>query len=325
VIRPEDEGFHKHNNYPYWNESSAFSFGIPWRDMSGYIYVWHRPAMNLSASGVVLWDPSGEEIYDCLYYEVDDCQHLPENAGVLDFSLRSGLTCETIELQKAWHFTYKTQELELDLIWEAFMEPHEANWADSSRVDAWGPRHYEHCGRARGRLNLGGEVLDVDSWGIRDRTWGPREPEPGPRCDWTWAIASETSSFQLMAVSDLPHDEDPIVGTTERVVQGWYMKDGVLGELTAGCGWRRLERGDDLRPLRVVIEATDHLGRDLHAEGVCVNLLNWPNYVWWLDRQAGTRWEFDGQEAWGEVNDEISFRQNRRFHRALRNKSGSTA
>jgi hypothetical protein len=295
---------------------------IPERKMSGFSYIYHRPNMNLSAGGAALWDPTGEEIYDCLYYEFDHHQHLREGANMFDCTLRNGLSFQPIELLKSYHMVFKGRKgYEFDLTWDSIMEPHELKPLDPGTVNpgvvGFGSGHYEQGGRMRGTVTLDGETLEVDSWSMRDHTWGPRTREGALRGAWPWAIASETSSFQLFAMSDLAPDENPIAGTTERVVGGWYTKDGVVGDLVSGVR-RVVERGDDGRPLREVIDATDHLGRTLHAEGRCETCFKWTAFVEWFDWWSLCRWEFDGQEAWGEAHDYLTFRQVSRFLRSLR-------
>jgi hypothetical protein len=324
VIRPEDDKFHDRSQSPFWNESSVFMFMIPERRMSGFVYVYHRPNLKLSAGGAALWDPSGEEIYDCLHYEFDQHQALADGAEMFDCALRSGLRCESIELLKSYRLVLKgTKGYEFDLTWDSIMEPHELRPLERGKVNpgvvGFGSGHYEQGGRMRGVLSLHGETLEVNSWSMRDHTWGPRTREGALRGGWSWAIASEKSSFQFFAMSALPPDENPIVGTTERVVGGWYMKDGVLGDLVAGER-RVVERGEDGRPRREVIDATDSLGRTLHAEGRSENCLKWTAFVEWFDWWSLCNWEFDGQEAWGEAHDYLTFRQVSRFLATLRNR-----
>lgn len=92
MIAPEDDRFHPRNSDPSWNESSWFSFMAPERRLSGMVYFYFRPNMHLAAGGVILWDPSGSDIYDCLYWDWDPCQPFPDGAEMYDFTLRNGLT-----------------------------------------------------------------------------------------------------------------------------------------------------------------------------------------------------------------------------------------
>ena len=74
LIRPEDDYFHHgtRTDNPFWNESAWFPFHVPERELCGFVYMNHRPNMNFSMTGVALWDPSGEQTYDCLYYDEEE-------------------------------------------------------------------------------------------------------------------------------------------------------------------------------------------------------------------------------------------------------------
>jgi hypothetical protein len=97
TFRPEDDRFHPRNDDPYWNESSWISFMIPEHNINGMVYFYHRPNMNHSAGGPVLWDGNGEEIYNCLYWDWNTVQPHPPGCDMNDFSLENGLTVELVE------------------------------------------------------------------------------------------------------------------------------------------------------------------------------------------------------------------------------------
>ena len=129
---------------------------------------------------------------------------------------------------------------------------------------------------------------------------------------YPFVVASDDSHVQLYAMSELPCDEDTIEGTSERVVSGWYVKDGIKGDLTSGTR-RCLEWDDRGRSRRELIEATDHLGRTLQAEGELLTWYKFTLYSDWLDIFSLAKWRFDGQVAWGESQDYLLFRQYRRL------------
>jgi len=167
-----------------------------------------------------------------------------------------------------------------------------------------------------GTLVLHGEEIQIDCFSQRDHSWGKRRYTTNPRSDFPWAIASEDHAFHLWAISDLPFDDDPIIGTTENVITGWYRKDGVTSKVISGSR-HVIERGDDGRPLSVRLEATDELGRELHAVGTAKNWLNWYAYQmfqWW----SLAEFEFDGVHAYGEMQDLFPIHQGRQFVRSLK-------
>lgn len=53
----------------YWNESGWFSFSVPERGVHGMVYYMFRPNMQMMMGGPVLWDASGANSWNCLYYD----------------------------------------------------------------------------------------------------------------------------------------------------------------------------------------------------------------------------------------------------------------
>ena len=335
AFRPEDDRFHRRNDDPYWNESSWISFMVPQHNINGMVYFYHRPNMSHSAGGPVLWDGNGEEIYDCLYWDWDTVQPLPPGCDMNDFTLENGLTVELVEPLKELKLRYKRQvgykpeECELDLTWRAIMEPQEMkrtekgeinpgilDWLVDEGVGELSVAHWEQPGRITGTVRVNDQTYEVDCFSIRDHTWGPRPLHDMPRGGYLWGIESDRDHFLVCAISDLPHEKDPIEGTTEPVVAGWYMKDGVKGNLVSGTR-RCVERGPDGRPLREVVDAVDDLGRELHVEGGNRTWMKWTGYshlyIWW----GLAEWNYNGRTALGEGIDYWTFAQNREFMRRL--------
>jgi hypothetical protein len=176
--------------------------------------------------------------------------------------------------------------------------------------------HLDQLGRFTGTLVLDGETIAVDSYGARDRSWGPRNPY-GPYLMSSGAYTatempyshatSDTASFQ--AITANVTDDYPMI-------MGFHLRDGEVSRLTTG---RReiLERDPDRGTVtRVLVEGVDELGRALRAEGECVNrfvnfcnenLVGW-NYL--------VRWDLDGVEAWGEQHENYSTSAFRKYLRA---------
>jgi hypothetical protein len=167
------------------------------------------------------------------------------------------------------------------------------------KLEEYATGHYQQVGRMTGTIRVQGEEIAIDSMSIRDHSWGPRRLSSINRADYMWGLASPESSFAVVGISELPASEDPFLGTTENVYFGRYTRDGVGASVVSGTS-RVLQRGDGGRPLHVVVDARDELGRELHAKGRCVNALIWPCYDALYEIACTTVWEFDGQRASGE-------------------------
>lgn len=325
----EHEKFHRRNDDPYWNESSFVSFRIPERNLMGLIWFYFRPNQNSAVGGPVFWDFEVGSISDCLHFAYDQHLPIPHDAEMFDFTLSNGLSVRTVNPQKSLRLTYSGPECRFDLVFDASHEPCYvglekdkdnpglADWVVKIDEPEITTGHYDHFGRINGQLEIRGEAIDVrNAAALRDRSWGPRRmvsTQNRLRGAYTYAMSPDDNGFLAFSSSELPLEDDPIIGTTERVTAGYYVKDGELGRLVSGT--RQCERSPDGRPVRERIEAVDDRGRKLVAEGEISSLLEWPGLfgntlVYW----ALQRWSFDGyQDAPGEVQDHMLFRHHRRL------------
>jgi hypothetical protein len=84
----------------------------------------------------------------------------------------------------------------------------------------------------------------------------------------------------------------------DTVIGGYLVRDGRLGELVSGE--RRVVERQSGAPHRVLIDATDDQGRDLHAEGEVRTALRWLGWPGRLTFWTLTDWKWDGGNGWGE-------------------------
>ncbi len=312
MITPRDEYFHERSDDPDWNESGWFSFMVPERRLSGMVYCYHRPNMGYSTGGFAAWDPSGDSYDNCVWYDLEQISPLAPRTEMFDFSLPNGLTVACVEPLSEYRLQYKDDGCEVDFTWRRAREPF------SRPVPAtqgqWGRNHYDQIGRMTGRLSVDGETIDVDGWSMRDHSWGPRKVARDQRGRFFWAIASENDAFVLWASAAQPYDRDPVVGVPERIVAGWYLRDGVVGTIVEGESFIS-ERRDDGAPLVDQVRATDDLGRELTAAGRAANMIIWPCYPVIYAFFTHFEWEFDGLAASGEEQEWIPINQRRRFVR----------
>ncbi|MGW5113319.1 DUF7065 domain-containing protein [Nocardia sp. NPDC004123] len=308
AIFPADDYLHEPSPSPYWNEVGWFSFMAPERDLCGFLYMYHRPNAGYTVAGVAVWDPAGTETYDCLLYDWGEAYKISPDTEMFDFSVDNGLSVAVIEPLRQFHFTYHGQtayngDVSLDLVFTSDQEPYAGDLA-SEGMQEWGAGHFDQFGRMSGHLVIDGEKITIDCAAQRDRSWGVRNIVNNPRGEFVWGVG-EHSSFQVLAVNTLPPAADPGVGTTEDVVFGYYVRDGQYGALTKGTGGKIevTQRDTRGRPVTLRIDATDSLGRHLEATGRVRSLLNWQGYSWLTIFWCLVEWDFDGQKAFGELQD----------------------
>jgi hypothetical protein len=325
VILPADDLFHKdiQTENPYWNESAWFPFNIPEKSVNGFVYFYHRPNMKYTTGGVALWDPSGEEMYDCLYYDFSNTFAMPEGCEMFDFALPNGLKVECIEPLKTFKFKYGGESLysgancKLDLSWEGILPPYQSGVPENQTEWCPAKAHYDQIGRMKGTVIIDEQLFQIDCLSMRDHSWGPRNLVKNPRGFFTWGITSEKSAFHCQAVCGLPASKDPIAGIPIPVTAGWYLKDGIFGEIEHGeCS--ATERDASGRPLRMELSCVDRFGRKLLVKGKAKTILNCVLYPYLLQWWAQFEWELDGQACNGELLDFLPLQQARTFIRSLK-------
>jgi hypothetical protein len=283
-----DEVFHPAGDDPNWNESGWFGFAIPERDINGFVYYFHDVRTGVSGGGPALWDPSGEQPYDCLFYDWRWNQPPTGPLEFTDFVLPNSLRHQVLEPMQRYRLTYDELGLEFDLEWTALMAPHELGHGAPSDAT---PRHFDQAGRVQGVVTLDGERLDVDCYSLRDRTWGPHRPGARRSGDYLWAIASPEEHWQALTMAVREPGNDMVIG-------GYLVRDGLLGELVSGQ--RRVVERRKGAPVRVVLDAEDDRGRTLHAEGEVRTALHWLGWPGRMTYWTLTRWSWDGAAGWGE-------------------------
>jgi hypothetical protein len=84
----------------------------------------------------------------------------------------------------------------------------------------------------------------------------------------------------------------------DKVIGGYLMRDGQLGEMVSGE--RRVIERRSGAPLRVVLDGKDDRGRDLHAEGEVRSALRWLGWPGRMTFWTLTDWRWDGVQGYGE-------------------------
>ncbi|MCU0310755.1 MAG: hypothetical protein MUE36_07425 [Acidimicrobiales bacterium] len=305
-----DDDFHPPtDDDPFWTETCWFTFTAPDHGLSGQLYPFFRPNQGVMAAAVYVWDESGDQIWNCRYAK--NFWHLPIPAQPLtDIHLPNGIRYRTVEPLQRYELRFDdpdADDLHLDLTFDAVARP-----------NLLGTSHLDQPGRYTGTIVLDGEEIAVDSYGFRDRSWGPRSQfgdslHGATNGGYSYATASPAEGFHAITMNygGDPASADGCIG-----IHGYVIRDGRWAKLTSA---RRevVERDPDTgAPVRVVLDIDDELGRRLHAEGRCRNrlmvALN-PNLV---TVNCLTEWSFDGLTAHGEDHDNWSAASIRRFLRA---------
>ncbi len=319
---PDDELHPPTSDDPFWGETSWWAFSVPERKLAAWFYPLMRTNQDVCSAAVFVWDDTGDTPWDCRYFK--QFWHLPMPEGPLsDCTFANGISYKVLEPQMAYELKYRDPDagpdagegddaISIDVTFRAVMDPLHTK---TSGPDGG---HLDQLGRFTGTLVLDGETIPVDSFGARDRSWGPRTPF-GPylmsghgyhatRMPYSHAT-SETASF--LCISANVTDDFP-------VLMGFTRFDGEVSRIASGKRTALATDPEKGTVTRVLIEGVDELGRELHAEGECLtdflnscneNLVGWNHLV---------HWEVNGVEAWGEHHENYSMSAQRAALRAAK-------
>jgi len=300
---PADDEFHPPTEPdPFWTETCWWTFTVPERRLSGQLYPFFRPNQGVMAAGVYFWDDTGNALWNCRYAK--NFWHLPiPDQPLSDIRVPNGIRIQVLEPLTRYAVGFDdpdADDLHVDLTFTA-----------AGPTNMLGDRHLDQPGRYEGTIVLEGEELTVDAYGFRDRSWGPRSQfgdslHGATNGGYSYATASERDAFHLITMN--------YAGDGCRSIHGYLMRDGEWSKIASGTR-EVVERDARAQPTRVVIDAVDELGRELHAEGRGLNaatiMLN-PNL---MTVNCLFEWTFDGITAYGEDHDNWSVPAGRRFFR----------
>jgi hypothetical protein len=280
---------------PYWNESCWFSFSIPEHGIHGMVYYFFRPNMRLMMGGPILWDETGAHAWDCLYYDWHHIQTIPAHAQKFDFTSQTSLSVDVIKPLEQYRLRYDANGFRMDILWTAIAEPHHFLGMEMTATgqSAENRMHLEQMGRATGRIDHKGTVYEVDSFALRDTSWGVRQTDSVKRGSYFWAIASEQTAFHAQTIGE--GDEQDVVG-------GFLMLDGKVSTLARGQ--RVVTKMGQLTPDTFRLSMEDEMGRTAEIQARSSTHLMFNGFprcqVVWSLLQADFG---DGMKGWGDLQE----------------------
>ena len=296
-----DDEFHAPtSDDPYWTETCWFTFAVPERRLSAQLYPFFRPNQGVCAAGAYAWDPTGDQPWNARYAK--NFWHLPmPDQPLSDLALPNGIRYRCLEPLTTYAIAYEDPDdgaFAVDLTFTGILEPNRL-----------AETHLDQPGRYTGTITLDGEEIAVDSYGMRDRSWGPRSQfgadlhgSGAVRGGYSYATASPADGFHAITMD---------WGDGCIAIHGFLNRDGEYAKVASGTRTVLARQGG--APTRVVVELTDERGRTLSAEGRTLNRfglhLN-PNLFTW---NCLTEWTWDGGIGFGEDHDNWSAAGARRW------------
>src|SRR3954447_16101966 len=303
-----DDNFHPPESGEWWeHETYWFWFFHPERKLGCWSYHYVRPTIGVAGGGVVVFDDTSWFHMETPYYVNYTNTPMPDPCDLRDVTFPSGQRVEMLAPNEHYRLTFRDRDvIAFELEWRAVGPPWVRTTRDR-RVQGGGepgdekPRHLDQFGHVTGMLHLHGEQIPIDCYAMRDHSWWHLRPEQwkdnGGRSEYITAMAAPDTAF---------------FGAGPGV---FLVLDGRRRDLVEGS--KRRERDHEHGFVRrIVVDAVDVDGRELHAEGESVSRMAIPisgvHGVCW---QSLVRWSINGVEAWGDDQDAWPLHQWSAFRR----------
>jgi hypothetical protein len=285
-VTPDDDRFHPVSDHPYETETFWVSFHHPERELGGWFYNQVLFNQGLCNGGAWVWDgsPAGA-LYEVNHRDLPLAD--PDTMDLRDVELPNGNHIQMLEPLHRYRVRRSDAgAFEADLVFEALRPPHSH---PIGVAPFWRGRHFDQCMHVTGHIVVHGEAIDIDSYSVRDRSWGPR---PAPRApgvprgasraprDPAQATRPPYSPFGIGYVFATQDADEMFLAYTlpclwdgvarDVVTTGYLVRDGVYGRLVDGD--RRCEFDPEHDWMRTIwLDAVDEHDRKLSAVGELVS------------------------------------------------------
>jgi len=188
-LKPEDDYTHRLGPEPTFNESMYFNFFDRQESIGGFVRIGNRANEGHAEMTVTLYLPDGRVLFRFGRPRIQNNDSM--DAGGLCFEvieptqkLRTVYAGDMVELQEPRDMADPRKALaenprktvSLDLVHDAVGPMYGNDVGDSALPveQQFAKAHYEQHMHVAGRLEIDGKSLEVDGYGLRDHSWGPR-------------------------------------------------------------------------------------------------------------------------------------------------------
>lgn len=325
TFTPDDDRYHQLSDDPYETETNWWSFNIPDRKIGCWIHTPYYPNRKTVTWRIFVWDDQGVDPGHLAYYKRVEEAPMPVDPDLRDITFPSGgYSLKMLEPGMRYHLGYSDPErnFALDFTHTGVHPPHRFQPGEPPFIQT---PHYDQLGHIEGVLTLRGEKIPINSYSVRDRTWGPRGgPYATSRKQYAadssrvvqpggpkWReIERERGRGRIQYIFGHSGPDAGFLGFV-RVQDGdatgwapmnvgWLLRDGVFGRIDKTKS-KMINFRDPLTgwSSHMQVALADDLGRSMEVEGLSVSRMSEAGY----GTNQLMRWEFDGKIGWGEDQD----------------------
>ncbi len=238
-VRPEDDYTHPLGPEENFNESMYFNFFDNRRRRGGFLRLGNRANEGYAEVTLSLFEPDGSVLFN--YKRPEIANNDAYDAGGMRFETIEPLTRHRTTYDGSSVFLAKPEEMsdpgqafrenphkkvQVDLTHEGVAPVFGSRGTDAAHEneeEGFGRAHYEQHMRVTGNLTIDGETTEIDGFGLRDHSWGPRYWQN--ILSYRWLNCSFGPALNIM-VSEINRTK------TDRMEWGVVIRDGAISRIT---------------------------------------------------------------------------------------------
>lgn len=281
-------------------ETQYLGFSVPEHGVRCFVWVWCHPNLEVVTGGAMAWQgfksrTLGSELFDFRGFMSTSVFE----DSFSTYELDNGLRVEMTEPGRQFRLSYEdaSRQNSFEVTQTAVADP--VVWPTNN--------HFEQLLHCTGQITLRGTRYEVDSFTMRDRSFGEyrtETPVNAPPTSWLTAIFDEDFALCVVATDDPatnPIWRDRFEVDTESLTRfGWVRVDGRLVAVES-VRTHTAYGPDTLLPTSITTEVIDVEGRRYSLSGqvsAAAPLATWMN----IRVVTGLiEWTCDGQRGYGEI------------------------
>lgn len=239
---------------PTWIETLWFPCFIPDKGISISLRIQLNPSRKSWGGSFSAWRGDGQFLCGDRWQEA-----MPEHPNLTQVRMEKALRIDCLETLKRYLVEFKNDHCHLKIVFNAIMAP---NPVDPKESPGMFLGHFEQAGHVTGTLTIVDKTLEIDSYTLRDRSWGPRQMPEHIRMGNAYGTSNNTAFFTYIKTNEQG---------IEDIIGGYYIADGESAAIRSGQ--RRTHWQDD-RIESVQLDFTDALDRQVSLTGKPLNALS---------------------------------------------------
>lgn len=265
-----DEDLHREHQVssPHYSltETQYMGFSVPEHDLRCYVWTWCHPNLGVVSSAITAWQGVQTNMLASPLFDFRNFMSIDAlSNGLVDYQLDNGLQVEMTVPGREFRLRYldEARGNSFDVVQTAVSDP--LVWPTNN--------HFEQVLHCVGEIVLRGERFEVDSYTVRDRSFGEyrsERPVEAPPASWLTAVLEDGVTLCVVATDDPALD--PVWKGEYEVDEdrlhhfGWVLADGRPSVIVESHALTRFDE-DTLFPTSVSLEVVDAEQRRYTLEG----------------------------------------------------------